>query len=323
MNAFGHIFKIQIFGESHADIVGITIDGCPPGIPISNLDFKKDLLKRKSGAKGTTARVESDIPQLLCGIRNGFSTGAPITIIFENKNTRPDDYNFRQHPRPGHADFTANIKYNSFNDDRGGGMFSGRLTVALVAAGVIAKKICNPITIKAKLLKIGGSGEISKKIDETYQSGDSLGGLIECKASNMPVGLGEPFFDSVESLIAHLVFSIPGIKGIEFGSGFRSADMKGSENNDLFINAEGKTRTNHAGGISGGISNGNDLAFKVAVKPTSGISLPQSTFNFQSGKIETLRISGRHDACFALRVPVIIEAVTACALADLKLLNKI
>jgi chorismate synthase len=321
MNSFGRLFSIEIFGESHAESVGITIKGCPSGIKVTPEDFRKDLIRRKSGAKGTTNRKETDEPYILSGISNDYTTGEHITIVFKNEHTQSSDYKFRQHPRPGHADFTADRKYKSLNDDRGGGMFSGRMTVGLVAAGVIAKKICSPIELKAKLLEVGGSKEISKKVDEALESGDSIGALIECTAGNMPVGLGEPFFDSVESLISHIVFSIPGIKGIEFGSGFRSVNMKGSENNDLFINGQGKTLTNHAGGINGGITNGNDLVFRVAVKPTSSISIPQETYNFQTGKIETLIVSGRHDACFALRVPVIIEAVTACVLADLLLIT--
>ena len=321
MNTFGQIFKIQIFGESHGDSVGVIIDGCPAGVSVKEEDFTKDLLRRKSGAKGTTSRKEDDKPQIISGIHNNFSTGAPITILFKNSNTRSSDYNFKTHPRPGHSDFVANKKYNSYNDDRGGGHFSGRITLSLVAAGVIAKKIISDIHIKAKLKEAGGNTNIAEAVDNAIKTNDSIGGIIECTASNIPVGLGEPFFDSVESLISHAVFAIPGIKGIEFGSGFEASKMNGSEHNDLIINKEGKTKTNHAGGINGGITNGNDLFFKVAVKPTSSISLQQETFKFDSNKIETLEIKGRHDACFALRVPVIVEAVTACVLADLFLIT--
>ena len=321
MNTFGNIFRIHIFGESHGKFVGVTIDGCPAGIAINEDDFKTDLARRKSGAKGTTSRKEDDKPQIISGIYNDFSTGAPITILFKNANTRSSDYNFKNHPRPGHADFTGDRKYNSFNDDRGGGHFSGRLTVGLVAAGVIAEKIISNIQIKAKLTEAGGTENISEAIENAVKSGDSIGGIIECTVSNVPVGLGEPFFNSAESLISHAVFSIPGIKAIEFGSGFEAAKMKGSEHNDLIINREGKTKTNNAGGINGGITNGNNLFFRVAVKPTSSISLPQETYNFETDTIEPLKIKGRHDACIALRVPVIIEAVTACVLADLYLIN--
>ena len=321
MNTFGNIFRIHIFGESHGKFVGVTIDGCPAGIAINEDDFKTDLARRKSGAKGTTSRKEDDKPQIISGIYNDFSTGAPITILFKNANTRSSDYNFKNHPRPGHADLTGDRKYNSFNDDRGGGHFSGRLTVGLVAAGVIAEKIISNIQIKAKLTEAGGTENISEAIENAVKSGDSIGGIIECTVSNVPVGLGEPFFNSAESLISHAVFSIPGIKAIEFGSGFEAAKMKGSEHNDLIINREGKTKTNNAGGINGGITNGNNLFFRVAVKPTSSISLPQETYNFETDTIEPLKIKGRHDACIALRVPVIIEAVTACVLADLYLIN--
>ncbi len=322
MNTFGRIFRIHIFGESHGNFVGLTVDGCPPGIPIKIEDFKEDLLRRKSGAKGTTPRQEDDIPEIINGVHKNFSTGAPITILFKNKNTRSSDYDFKHHPRPGHADFVASEKYKSFNDDRGGGHFSGRLTLGLVAAGVIAKKIIPEIKITAKLIEAGGQTNISEVVDEAVKNGNSVGGIIECSAKNVPVGLGEPFFDSVESLISHAVFSIPGIKGIEFGSGFNAAKMKGSEHNDLIIDNNGKTKTNNSGGINGGITNGNEILFRTVVKPTSSIAIQQKTFNFTSGKTEPLKIKGRHDACFALRVPVIIEAVTACVLADLNMINK-
>lgn len=322
MNTFGRIFKIQIFGESHSNSVGIVIDGCPSGIKISKEDFTKDLIRRKSGAKGTTERKEEDVPEITGGIYNNFTTGSPITILFKNADIHSSDYNFRNHPRPGHADFTADRKFNSYNDDRGGGHFSGRLTVGLVAAGVIAKKIIEPVNIKAKLTEVGGKDEIAKMIEAALSFGDSVGGLIECDITELPVGSGEPFFDSVESLISHGIFSIPGIKGIEFGSGFEAAKMKGSQHNDLIIDENGKTGTNHSGGINGGITNGNDINFKVAVKPTSSILMSQETLNFETGKSEELKIKGRHDACIALRIPVIIEAVTACVLADLLMIDK-
>lgn len=321
MNTFGRIFRIHIFGESHGNSVGVVIDGCPPGISISKDDFLVDLAKRKSGAKGTTGRREEDKPIFLSGIHNDHSTGSPIAIHFKNSDTRSSDYCFRQQPRPGHADFTGDKKFNSYNDDRGGGHFSGRITLGLVAAGVIAKKIINPIKIKAKLTEVGGSLDISKKVEEALSQGDSAGGIIECRSSNIPIGLGEPFFDSFESLISHGIFSIPGIKGIEFGSGFRSAEMKGSEHNDLFIDENGKTYTNHSGGISGGITNGNELYFRVAVKPTSSISKVQKTFHFEERQLKDLEIRGRHDACIALRIPVIVEAVTAIVSADLMLIH--
>lgn len=323
MNTFGNIFRVSIFGESHGSRLGAVIDGVPAGISITGDDFLEDLARRKSGAIGTTPRKEPDIPELLSGIYNGFTTGAPIAILFRNTNTKSDDYErLKDTPRPGHADFSARMKYGEFYDPRGGGHFSGRITLGLLAAGVIAKKIIHPVTIASQILEIGGEIDIEKALDQIAGTGDSIGGIVECSATNMPQGLGEPFFGSVESVISQLVFSVPAIKGIEFGSGFASARMRGSVHNDPFNSADGKTSTNNASGINGGISNGNDIVFRVAVKPTSSISLPQQTINQKSGKIETLQIVGRHDTCITLRMPVIIEAALAIALADLKLIDK-
>ncbi len=323
MNNFGKLFRISIFGESHGKSVGITVDGCPSGIALTDNDFTYDLSRRKSGAKGTTPRSEDDLPELISGTFNGFTTGAPITVLFRNTNTRSGDYsNLQTSPRPGHADYVANKKFKGFQDFRGGGHFSGRLTLALVAAGVIAKKIVSPVEINAILKQAGGNANIEEAIDQALAIHDSIGGIVECVATNLPVGLGEPFFDSVESVISHIVFSIPAIKGIEFGSGFAAAQMFGSQHNDPIINAEGKTATNNAGGINGGITNGNEVIFRVAVKPTSSIGKTQQTLNSVSGKVEDLTIEGRHDACIALRVPVVLEAATAIALADLILQMK-
>ena len=323
MNTFGRIFRISIFGESHGKSVGITVDGCPSGIALTEDDFTYDLSRRKSGAKGTTPRNEDDLPELISGTFNGFTTGAPITVLFRNTNTRSGDYsNLQTSPRPGHADYVANKKFKGFQDFRGGGHFSGRLTLALVAAGVIAKKIVSPVEINAILKQAGGNANIEEAIDRALANHDSIGGIVECVATNLPVGLGEPFFDSVESVISHIVFSIPAIKGIEFGSGFAAAQMFGSQHNDPIINAKGKTATNNAGGINGGITNGNEVIFRVAVKPTSSIGKTQQTLNSVSGKVEDLTIEGRHDACIALRVPVVLEAATAIALADLMLQMK-
>jgi chorismate synthase len=321
MNSFGSFLKINIFGESHGESVGICVDNCPAGIPIGIADFEADLGRRKSGAKGTTPRLEGDVPELISGVFNGFTTGAPITILFKNTNTVSKDYsNLIETPRPGHADFTGRAKFGRFVDYRGGGHFSGRLTLALVAAGVIAKKICSPIVVTANLIEAGGNKNVEAAIEAALANGDSIGGLVACHATNVPVGLGEPFFDSVESVISHLAFSIPAVKGIEFGSGFEAAKMTGSEHNDAFIEATGKTIQNKAGGINGGITNGNDLVFRVAIKPTSSIAKPQTTLNMNTNKMETLEVKGRHDVCIALRVPVVLEAITALALADLLLL---
>ncbi len=321
MNSFGRKFKISIFGESHGKSIGVTIDGCPAGIELSEPDFFDDLNRRKSGAKGTTPRLESDFPEIISGVFNGFTTGTPITIIFKNEDIKSNDYSqFENHPRPGHADFITFKKFHGFSDFRGGGHFSARLTLALVSAGVVAKKIIKPIIIETKLISVHGNENIEQEIELAISKSESVGGIVQCIAKNLPIGLGEPFFDSVESLISHLVFAIPGVKGIEFGSGFQAAKMYGSEHNDLIINEYGQTISNNASGINGGITNGNDIIFRISVKPTSSISKSQDTYNFNSGKIEKLLITGRHDVCIALRVPVILEAVTAIALADCFLL---
>jgi chorismate synthase len=318
MNTFGRLFRISIFGESHGNGVGITIDGVPAGLPLSFSDFVNDLNRRRSGAKGTTPRKEADLPKFLTGVFNDHTTGAPLTILFENTNTRSSDYEkLREMPRPGHADFVASKKFGGFEDYRGGGHFSARLTLAMVAAGVVAKKLIDPIAVNAKLIEAGGNSNIEAAIDKAVEEQDSIGGIIECRATNIPVGLGEPFFDSVESVLAHIVFAIPAVKGIEFGSGFQAAKMKGSEHNDNILSMDGKTETNHAGGINGGISNGNDLVFRVAIKPTSSISKEQRTLNIKTGKIDTLKVEGRHDLCVALRAPIVVEAATAIVLADL------
>jgi len=322
MNSYGRIFRISIFGESHGFSIGIVVDGCPPGIPLLTDDFTQDISRRKSGAKGTTLRREEDIPDIVSGVFNNKTTGAPIAILFKNTSMRSHDYSrFKEIPRPGHADFVAMRKFDGYNDYRGGGHFSGRLTLALVAAGVIAKKVIQPVQINARLVEAGGSANIEKAIDQATKQKDSIGGIVECITTEVPVGLGEPFFDSVESIISHLVFSIPAIKGIEFGAGFAAAAMKGSEHNDLVISKDGKTATNHSGGINGGITNGNDIVFRVVVKPTSSIHQKQHTINLKTGEMVDLEIEGRHDTCIALRVPVIVESVTAIVLTDLFLLE--
>lgn len=313
---------MSVFGESHGPMIGVVIDGCPPGIEINTADFETDLARRRSGAIGTTPRIEPDIPEFGSGIFNGVTTGSPLTIIFRNTNTKSKDYLlFATIPRPGHADFVATKKYKGYNDHRGGGHFSGRLTLALVAAGILAKKIVDKMNIKAELIEAGGKPDIDKAIAEAIENNDSIGGLVECRVENVPVGLGEPFFDSVESVISHLAFSIPAIKGIEFGSGFSAARMTGSEHNDAIIDTNGETASNYAGGINGGISNGNELIFKVAVKPTSSISGKQRTINLETGEMTDLEVKGRHDLCIALRVPVVVESVTAIALADMLLVD--
>ena len=358
MNTFGNKFKVSIFGESHGPCIGVTVDGVLPGIPLTEEDFTQDLDRRRSGAVGTTPRVEKDLPEILSGVYDGYTTGAPLTVLFRNENTRSEDYEqFRKHPRPGHADFTANLKFGGFNDLRGGGMFSGRLTLGLVAAGVIAKKMMYFARFHARLVEVGGlpdSTAWTEALKAAQADGDSLGGVVACTVEGLPIGLGEPFWNSVESVISHAVFAIPGVRGIEFGDGFAAARMRGSEHIDLFPehecqhgeghecqHGEGEgcchgheeghechheeghqchheeghhccrhkkpqpPVTNHCGGVNGGITNGNPVEFRVAFKPTASIA--------KAG------IGGRHDVCFALRTPVIVEAVAAIALVDLAL----
>ncbi|MCD8206599.1 MAG: chorismate synthase [Bacteroidales bacterium] len=333
MNVFGHNLRLSVFGESHGSCMGVVIDGVPAGIPLDTEDFTADIDRRRSGAEGTTPRREADLPILASGVYNGRTTGAPLAILFRNEDTHSADYEaFTNVPRPGHADFTASVKWEGWNDPRGGGHFSGRLTLLLVAAGVVAKKIIPRISFKARLVEVGGikiadasaadsanlPAEVTEKLEATTQEGDSLGGVVECVIENVPAGLGEPFFNSVESLLSHAVFSIPGVRGIEFGDGFSAAAMKGSEHNDPFGPAAAPLK-NSSGGVNGGITNGASIVFRTAFKPTSSIAKAQSTLNIQTGEQVELKIKGRHDVCFALRTPVIVEAAAALVLADLSL----
>lgn len=327
MNTFGRKFRVSIFGESHGELIGVTLDGVIPGLELSEQDFEQDILRRKSGAKGTTPRIEADRPMIVSGVFEGHTTGAPLTIVFKNTNTHSSDYSlFAAMPRPGHADLTAALKWDDCQDPRGGGHFSGRLTLPIVAAGVVAKKMLSDMTIldetpcndiRAEIIELGGlSQDWQDAIDAAVKEGDSLGAVIECTVPDIDPGYGEPFWDSVESQIAHAVFAIPGVRGIEFGDGFKAAAMKGSEHNDP-IGADGRPVKNGAGGVNGGITNGAPITFRVAFKPTSSIRKPQQTFNFETGETDTLEVPGRHDVCFALRAPVVVEAMTAIVLADL------
>jgi chorismate synthase len=324
MNNFGRIFRVSIFGESHGESVGIVIDGCPAGLALSPEDLLPDLERRKGGKqKGTTPRQEADYPFFKSGLFNGKTTGAPIMIFFENNNTRSTDYEKqRSFPRPGHADWVAHQKYGGNEDYRGGGHFSARLTTGLVAAGAIAKKLMPGVTITSSITEVGGEADIEKGLQKAIDAKDSVGGIVECRVNGLPVGLGEPFFDSVESQLAHVAFAIPAVKGVEFGSGFAAARMFGSQHNDAIENMEGQTRTNHAGGIVGGISNGNELVYRIAIKPTASTPKEQNSLNWDTGKTEDFSIKGRHDLCVALRAPVILEAATAVVLADLMLLEQ-
>ena len=339
MNTFGNKFRVSIFGESHGERIGVTVDGVLPGIPLGVEDFTQDLARRKAGALGTTPRLEADEPEIVSGVYEGHTTGAPLTILFRNENTRSEDYEqFRKHPRPGHADFTASI------------------TLGVVAAGVIAKKMLYFAKFHAQLVAVGGiqdAAQWPEALKAAQAEGESLGGVVECTVEGLPIGLGEPFWNSVESQMAHAIFAIPGVRGIEFGDGFAASAMKGSEHNDPFPEHEccgghhheegeehhcchggeheeghecqchgehdheeghhccGRHKhpqppvTNHAGGVNGGITNGNPVVFRVAFKPTASIA--------KAG------IPGRHDVCFALRTPVIVEAMAAIVLVDLAL----
>lgn len=331
MNSFGRLFRISIFGESHGGMVGVTLDGVPSGIALSEKSFAADLARRKSGKRGTTPRKESDAPHIVTGVFNGRTTGAPLTVVYYNENTLSGDYrNLVTHPRPSHADWVAMNKYKGFADYRGGGHFSGRLTLGLVTAGVVAKLILkkfykNKIKFDTVLSEIGGCSDpdrFPEIIEEALRTQDSVGGIVECTASGVPVGLGEPFFDSVESVMSHLLYSVPAVKAVEFGLGFGSAKLPGSENNDPIMSPDGATATNHSGGIVGGITNGNPVIVRVGVKPTSSISSPQLTLNTETGTPERLVIKGRHDACIAMRAVVVIESAVAAALCDLALVAK-
>lgn len=330
MNTLGRKFRVSIFGESHGELIGVVLDGVPAGLELSEQDFDQDILRRKSGDKGTTPRIEEDRPYIVSGVYEGHTTGAPLTVVFRNMNTRSQDYSlFEAMPRPGHADLVAALKWDDCQDPRGGGHFSGRLTLPVVAAGVVAKKILSDATlldetpftgINARVVELGGMPDWQESVEKAIKEGDSLGAVIECIVPDIDPGYGEPFWDSVEAQIAHAVFSIPGVRGIEFGDGFSSARMKGSEHNDP-IGPDGRPMKNGAGGANGGITNGAPIVFRVAFKPTSSIRKPQSTFNFEKGEMDVLEVPGRHDVCFALRAPVVVEAMTAIVLADLALVK--
>ena len=322
MNSIGQLFKIDIYGESHGPCVGVILSGCPAGLNIELNDFETDMNRRKGGMqKGTTPRKEEDVPVFKSGIFNGKTTGFPICIEFPNNNTRSEDYQKqRDIPRPGHADFTAHQKFGGYEDYRGGGHFSARLTTGIVAAGVIAKKIISSVQINANIIEIGGCSNLEEGLEKAIAAKDSVGGIIECSVNGLPVGLGEPYFNSVESVLSHYLFSIPAVKGLEFGAGFKAARMFGSEHNDSIVDATGKTATNHAGGVVGGITNGNDLIFRIAIKPTSSTPKTQTSLNWTTQQQEEFYVKGRHDLCVALRAPVIVEAVTTIALVDFMLI---
>ena len=329
MNIFGHNFRLAIWGESHGQQIGISIDGIPAGVPLSAEDFETDLARRRSGARGTTPRREPDIPQIVSGLYNGMTTGAPLTIEFANRDTHSQDYaNVMRHYRPSHADMVAYHKFNGFNDPRGGGHFSARLTVALTAAGVVAKKILPPgVTFDTRIAEIGGCTD-PEGFDEVLRAAaaeqDSVGGIIECRVQGVPLGLGQPFFDSAESMIAHLLFSVPAVKGVEFGAGFAAARLRGSEHNDAFRVQDGRivTETNNCGGILGGISTGMPVVFRAAFKPTPSIAREQQSVNLQTMVPEKMAVTGRHDPCIVPRAVPCVEAAAAIAVYDAYLSRK-
>lgn len=322
-NSFGDKLRITIFGASHSAKVGIVMEGVPAGIALSVDDFSHDIDRRRPSLQGETQRREEDVPKLEGLDANGVTTGDELRISFLNGDTRSKDYSYlKRQPRPSHADLVQRRKWGEEYNLAGGGIASGRMTVALVAAGVVAKKILDSATFSTRLVEVGGekdSARFEEVIASAKRDGDSVGGVVECRVSGVEALLGEPFFDSAESVIAHLLFSIPAVKGVEFGDGFEGARKRGSERNDVIINADGKTATNNEGGINGGITNGNDIVVRVAIKPTPSIAREQQTFDFESGRVAPLTIGGRHDACIARRGAVVVEAVVALALADLKL----
>lgn len=354
---WGNNIHLSIFGESHGDGIGIVIDGLKPGFLIDMHKIERDMKRRAPGKdKLSTQRKEDDKPEILSGIFNGKTTGAPITMVIKNSDTRSKDYSkIKYLMRPGHGDFPGNIKYKGFNDYRGGGHFSGRITAPIVFAGALAKQILEEkdIFIGSHIKQVGKIKDksfdfinlnkeifeallakelpviedekikkIKDQILDVQREGDSIGGIVECGIVGVNPGIGEPFFDSLESTIAQLAFSIPAVKGIEFGIGFEFSNIKGSEANDEYYLENGmvKTYTNNNGGITGGITNGMPVVFRVVIKPTPSIAKEQRTININTLENDTLKINGRHDPCIVQRVLVVIEAITAIAV--LELMNK-
>lgn len=358
-SSWGNNIKIAIFGESHGSAIGVNIDGLPPGIQLDETEVQSFMSRRAPGKNAhSTARREADAPKILSGILNGKTTGAPLCAVIENADTRSSDYAEMQTlARPGHADYTANIRYNGFNDVRGGGHFSGRLTAPLVFAGAVAKaalKECG-VSVYAHIAAIRGiqdtpidsvniteeqlkavilkdfpvfddeAGERMKAaIQAARMDGDSVGGVIECCALGVPAGIGSPIFDGLENRIASIVFGIPAVKGLEFGAGFGLADMSGSESNDAFRISGGKavTETNHMGGILGGISNGMPITLRVAFKPTPTISREQNTVDYVKLENAVITPKGRHDPCIVPRAVPCVEAAVALALLDAVMENR-
>ena len=324
MNAYGDRFRFTIWGQSHGPAIGVTMEGLPAGFAIDFEALQRFLDRRAPGQAGSTPRKEADRPEFVSGLVDGVTCGGPVTAMIRNENTRSGDYdNLKYTPRPGHADYTAWIKYGEARDAAGGGQFSGRLTAPLCIAGGICLQLLAPmgITVSARLVRVGGETDPEKfmdAIEAARAEGDSVGGVVECAVSGVPAGVGEPMFDGLENRIAGAVFGIPGVKGLEFGSGFAGADLRGSQNNDPFYVEDGavRTRTNNAGGILGGISTGMPIVFRAAFKPTPSIAKPQQSVDLRTMTETTLAVRGRHDPCIALRAVPVVEAAAAVAIYD-------
>ena len=323
-NTYGNTVRFTIFGQSHGPAIGVTVEGLPAGIRIDIEKLQAFLDRRAPGQKGSTPRKEADRPEFVSGLTDGTTCGAPVTAVIRNENTRSGDYDdLRYIPRPGHADYTAFVKYGEARDHAGGGQFSGRLTAPLcIAGGIFLQQLeAMGISVSAKLVRVGGETDPKKfmdRIEAARAEGDSVGGVIECTVTGCPAGLGGPMFDGMENRIARAVFGIPGVKGLEFGSGFAGADKQGSENNDPFCIEEGavRTRTNNAGGILGGLCSGMPIVFRAAFKPTPSIAKPQQSVDLRTMTETTLSVRGRHDPCIALRAVPCVEAAAAAAVYD-------
>lgn len=324
-SSYGKWVRISIFGQSHSEAIGVTIDGLPAGIPINMEELQRFMNRRATGqSRYSTPRKEADKPEFISGLVGSTTCGAPLTALIQNTNTKSGDYdNIRDIPRPGHADLTAHIKYGGYEDVRGGGHFSGRLTAPLCIAGGIFKQILQKkgVEIDARIVEIGGNHEDPfQEIDRAREDLDSVGGIVECRITGVPAGIGDPMFDGVENAIAQTVFAIPAVKGIEFGAGFAASRMRGSQNNDPFrYDEDGNIRTtsNNSGGILGGITNGMEIIFRCAFKPTPSISQPQDSINWSSGENAVLEVHGRHDPCIVPRALPCVESAAALALINL------
>jgi len=349
-NSIGKAFVLTCFGESHGRCIGAVVDGCPAGLPLSEDDIQGELDKRRPGLSGiSTAREEEDVAQILSGVHGGFTTGAPVCVLVWNRDVDSRPYELiRNRPRPGHADYPAHVRYGGFNDYRGGGRFSGRVTAAYVMAGAIAKKLSSTIKVEvlAHTVRIGpvklskkleyrdirenvyrnpvrcadpeAAAAMEKEIVKVTKEGDSLGGVVECVALGVPAGLGNPIFDSLDADLAKMLFNIPAVKGVEFGSGFHAASLRGSENNDPFT-VRGKmfvTSTNNAGGVLGGLSTGMPIVLRVAFKPTPSIAKKQRTVDLVQKREVEIDLSGRHDPCIVPRAVPVVESCVAMVLAD-------